>query len=142
VWKAFWDLVNSLPVPQETKVDLFSCLERYLILVTEQLKALDTRLAAFCAGNDEFRAALHLLIQRDQNQKKGPHLKKERVQRRCQEIHKAVEQGITDDENLFRFMQDNHRDLIRKGKKGFISVEQMMRSYRAYLNAVRKRSSK
>jgi hypothetical protein len=63
------------------------------------------------------------------SQRKGPRQKRERVQRRHEAIDKAIEVGITTDADLFRFMRENHPDLIRKGK-GFISLQQMMRFYR------------
>jgi hypothetical protein len=45
-------------------------------------------------------------------------------------MDKAREAGITGEEELFRFMREYHPDLIRKGKRDFISSQQMMKQYR------------
>jgi hypothetical protein len=71
-----------------------------------------------------------MLCRRFEDQLKGPRLKRERVQKRNEEIGKAMDAGITKEEDLFRHMRENHEELMRKGKNGYIGSTQMMREYR------------
>src|SRR5262249_26927523 len=48
------------------------------------------------------------------NRLKGPLLKKERIRCRHEELDKAIAQGITEENELFRFMQREYPELVRK----------------------------
>jgi hypothetical protein len=61
--------------------------------------------------------------------RKGPKAKKERVERRYLQIDLALAAGITETDAIFKFLQEQDPDSIRKGR-GLIDPEQMMRRYR------------
>jgi hypothetical protein len=61
--------------------------------------------------------------------RKGPKAKKERVERRHRLIDMALAAGITKTDDIFKFLQEQDPDSIRKGR-GFVDPEQMMRRYR------------
>ncbi len=127
---AFQDFLRrlrNLPLDPQVKSELAgSVLEA--LCCKDEIYCLEVRwLQENC--NWLFAKAKHF-SSRVENQRKGPRLKRERVQKRHEEIDRARAAGITDDEGLFRFMQEHHPDLIRI-KKRFISAKQMMREYRA-----------
>jgi hypothetical protein len=119
-YRRFMCLLNGLPLREQVKSEMadlvtgmYSCLTRSHGLEMSDL-------------TDVTRQFVSQIV----SQRKGPRQKRERVQRRHEEIDKAIEVGITSDEDLFRFMKEHHPDLIRKGKRDFISLQQMMRLYR------------
>jgi hypothetical protein len=57
---------------------------------------------------------------------KGPRTKKERLTKRNAEIDDGIAKGITEPEAIFKHLQEHHPDLVRKGKKGWISPKMMM----------------
>jgi hypothetical protein len=77
---------------------------------------------------ERIKAQLEVFSTKINNQLKGPRLRRERVQKRHEEMDKAMELGYTG-ERLYTFMKDNHRVLMLNGKC-YISREQMERAYR------------
>ena len=62
--------------------------------------------------------------------RKGPR-RRAVLKNRNREIEKAMEVGISQPPAIFKFMVENHPELMRKSKQqGFISVESMMKGYR------------
>jgi hypothetical protein len=96
------------------------------IRVTSIFEAWRGAFTRFVRPNVDLLAVCEHLTQR---QRKCSQTKQDRVRRRHEEMDKAIAQGIAEENQLFRFMQENHPELIRKGR-GYISPEQMMRAYR------------
>jgi hypothetical protein len=128
------DLAAGLPLNRQTKESLIRHVYEFRYCMHELRAAFMAELLRQCKQaveqGQEAVEGLLCLHSEVENQRRGPRLRHERVLRRHVEIDKAVEAGITDDEELFKFMQDYHPELIRKGKKDFISPQQMMRLYR------------
>jgi hypothetical protein len=77
----------------------------------------------------ELGRALVPLANEAVRRRRGPTNKHERLKRRNEIIDGLVEQGMTDPEDIFRFLQVHHPDLVKKGR-GHIDPDQMMATYR------------
>ena len=67
------------------------------------------------------------------NYRKGPKAR-EVLQARNREIDKAMQVGITDPDDIHRFMVEHHPALMRQSKRrgaSFISVQSMMKRHKA-----------
>jgi hypothetical protein len=126
-WERLKNLLRQCPIDLQTKHAIlghifemlrsvvglsevaFSCHQSHGQYLTELAKHLASRVA---------------------NQGKGPGQKHERVLERRKAIDRARDMGITDDEGIYAFMKEHHPELIRKGRRGLVSADHMMRDYR------------
>jgi hypothetical protein len=61
--------------------------------------------------------------------KRGPKLKAERLRKRHRIIDGLPAIGISATADIFKHLQENYPDLVRKGKRDWIDPEWMMRQY-------------
>jgi hypothetical protein len=117
----FLDLLSSQALDQQTKQEMADS-------VAEALRCLEEMMGLLVKFTGPVVADL---ATKDEMHRKGPRIKQERVRQRNEIIRKLIDIDITEPVAIFRHLQEHYPDLVRKGRKGWISPEQMMRAYRS-----------
>src|SRR5262249_27876915 len=124
--KRFRELLDVQAIDQQIKSELAR-------LVLEALRCLNAsyRLAfdAMTEQTEWIVEQASRLSSKVESHRKGPRLKRERVEKRHKAMDEAMAAGITEEQEVLRFMQEHYPELIRKGKKDSISAKQMMSLY-------------